>query len=427
MAARLNELVPQFRDQVNQLLNNCSQRGITMVPSEALRTPMQQAIYWRQSRSIVEINQAIDMLKASGAPFLAGVLESVGPRHGNEVTKVLPGNSWHQWGEAVDCFWEVEGRAEWSTTRKVNNLNGYQVYAEEAKKLGLNPGLLWPRFKDAPHVQLRSADNPHSSGLSWPEIDQTMQARFGSAPTAAAMMAMVLDQPAAAPDPIRLSFSAPEGWRIFETTDEPAALFRAKMAICADGAPRAYNKDDTKALDYLRNAGRPGAWWALVTDNTGAPVIQGPGDPAPGYYVSTTALTNPNTDPKSPAHYIDASTIPYIVLPGHRFPSFTTTKKLHLGDVGVAYNTANEALSFAQFCETGPAKDIGEGSIALATALGINANAKNGGVNGRQIVYAVFPGTGVGRGLTSAEISARGQAAFEKWGGLARIRSYASL
>jgi hypothetical protein len=427
MAAKLNDLVPDFRDKVSTLLTNCAAKGITMVPSEGLRTPAQQAIYWRQSRSLIEINNAIANLRNSGAPYLADVLESVGPRHGDEVTKVLPGNSWHQWGEAVDCFWEVDGKAEWSTSRKVNGLNGYQVYAQEAKNLGLTAGFFWPRFKDTPHVQLRGDDNPRSAGFSWPDIDQRMHEQFGAAAAPSMATALTPEIATAAPDQIRLSYAAPEGWRVFETTDHVAAVFRSKMSICADGAPRAYNKDDGVALDYLANAGRPGNWWALVTDSNGNPVVQGQNDPAPGYYVSMTALTNPGASSTTPAHYIDASTIPYVVLPAHRFTSFTSIKRLHLGDVGVAYNVDNNEMAFAQFCETGPDGALGEASIALANALGVNSNPKHGGVSGRRIVYVVFPGTGLGRGFTVAQINATATPVFESWGGLARLKSYAQL
>jgi hypothetical protein len=116
-------------------------------------------------------------LRAEGANFLAHCLESVGPQHRDPVTNALPGFSWHQWGEAVDCFWLLDGRAEWSTTRKVNGENAYRVYAHEATTLGLTAGGLWPRFKDWPHVQLRSASSPSSLGVD--KIDQAMQERFG--------------------------------------------------------------------------------------------------------------------------------------------------------------------------------------------------------------------------------------------------------
>jgi hypothetical protein len=400
-----------------------------MVPSQTVRTPEQQAKLWRQSRSLVEINQAIATLRNSGASYLAEVLDSVGPQHGDEVTKVLPGNSWHQWGEALDCFWEVNGAAVWSTTKKVNGLNGYQVYAAEAKALGLTAGLLWTTFKDAPHVQLRADDNPRSSGMSWATIDETMRSRFGTPVTNG--FSADLQGMAAASDPIRLSYSAPEGWRVYETTDVCAAVFRSRMAVDADGAPKAYHHNDSVALDYLANAGRPGNWWALVTDTGtahGQPIVQGAGDPAPGYYVAMTSLTNPGVSQDKPAHYIDASTIPFVVLPGGgRFKHFTSLKPLKLGDVGVVYNRQNGQMCFVQFAETGPADKLGEASIALATALGINANPKNGGIGTKEVVYVVFAGSGVGRGLTVAEINARAQPIFEQWGDFARLKSYDNL
>jgi hypothetical protein len=427
MAASLNDLATEFRSKVSELLQKCADRGAQMVPNESVRSPEQQAIYWRQSRSTSQINQAIAMLKSEGASYLAGVLEAVGPQHGDEVTQVLPGNSWHQWGEAVDCFWEVNGQAEWSTTKKVNGINGYQMYAQEAKNLGLTAGLLWPKFKDAPHVQLRADNNPRSSGLGWPQIDQAMRDRFGGGTTTAPYLEAGLQGITGAQDPIRLSYAAPEGWRVYETTDTCAAVFRAKMAVDADGAPKAYNKNDSIALDYLANAGRPGNWWALVTDAYGKPIVQGAGDPAPGYYVSTTTLTNPGYPKNSPAYYVDASTIPFIVLPGGRYLGFTSKKLLRLGDLGVAYNIANGKMCFAQFCETGPAKKIGEASIALAEALGINPSPKHGGVDLRQIVYVVFASSGPGKGLSVPEITAKTAPIFEAWGGMARISSYGNL
>ena len=190
MAMKLSDLVPEFRGKVDQLVANCAARDVRMVPTDGVRTPWQQAVYWRQSRSVVEIRAAIDMLKNDGAPFLAAILDSIGPQSGEEVTKALPGNSWHQWGEAVDCFWEVDGAAEWSTTKKIGGVNGYVVYAEEAKKLGLTAGFNWKIFKDPPHVQLRETTNPKAAGNTWAQIDATMSARFGAQP--AIMVAVVI-------------------------------------------------------------------------------------------------------------------------------------------------------------------------------------------------------------------------------------------
>ncbi len=146
----------------------------------------------RQSRSIEEIQEAIRKLEQRGALFLAHVLHSVGPQFGDHVTDALPGLSWHQWGEAVDCFWFLDGQAEWSTREKVTlrdgrEINGYRLYGEEGEQRGLTSGGFWNDLVDWPHLQKkRGSVLDH---FSWPEIDQAMQQRFEQPPAPALVMA----------------------------------------------------------------------------------------------------------------------------------------------------------------------------------------------------------------------------------------------
>src|ERR1051325_8997540 len=179
MAVDLDALIPVFRSSIEKLLGNCRVRGVDMRPYFTVRTPFEQAKLWRQSRSRLEIDAEIQRLRRADADFLAHCLESVGPQHGDPVTNALPGYSWHQWAEAVDCFWVVDGKAEWSTEKVVNGLNGYKVYAEEAVKLGLNAGGLWHTLKDWPHVQRRPDASP-ATIMSLKEINDGMRERFGS-------------------------------------------------------------------------------------------------------------------------------------------------------------------------------------------------------------------------------------------------------
>jgi len=94
----------------------------------------------------------------------------------------LPGVSWHQWGEAVDCFWLVHGKAEWSTKTEAQIAgglkgNGYLIYGDEALELGLfSAGLGWGW--DWPHVQLPNTSSPLNMH-SWEQINRKMIARFG--------------------------------------------------------------------------------------------------------------------------------------------------------------------------------------------------------------------------------------------------------
>jgi len=126
MAADLNLLQPDFRAKVDQLLQKCKDQGIEMRPNEGLRDPFTQ----------------------------------------------------DQWGFALDCFWVVDGQAEWSVKRLVNGKNGFQVYAAVANQIGLTAGGLWTSLKDWPHVQMSRAASPLGE-FTLEQIDAAMKSRFG--------------------------------------------------------------------------------------------------------------------------------------------------------------------------------------------------------------------------------------------------------
>lgn len=177
MAANLELLIPTFKTKVDQLLRTCMSNGFEMRPSTTRRDAREQARLWRQSRSIEEIETKIAELDRAGAHFLATCIGDVGPQAGIHVTNALPGFSWHQWDEALDCFWVVDGKAEWSTQKLVKGNNGYHIFAEAAEAIGLTAGGKWPKFKDWPHVQLRSSASP-AKEMSLLEIEDAMRKRF---------------------------------------------------------------------------------------------------------------------------------------------------------------------------------------------------------------------------------------------------------
>jgi peptidoglycan LD-endopeptidase CwlK len=168
----------EFGQKLNGLLSACAEQQVIMRPFFRIRSPLDQAKLWRQSRTREEIKRKIDWLHNQRATFLADCIELVGPQHGPPATDAIPGLSWHQWGEAADCLWVVDGKAEWSSKKQVNGKNGYQVYADQAAALGLDPGGHWQSLKVWPHVQLRRLASPEKL-YSLAEIDQTMHERFG--------------------------------------------------------------------------------------------------------------------------------------------------------------------------------------------------------------------------------------------------------
>jgi Fungal chitosanase of glycosyl hydrolase group 75 len=199
--------------------------------------------------------------------------------------------------------------------------------------------------------------------------------------------------------------------------DSSAFFYESGLQIDADGAYRAYHPNNKPGLDHLANGGKPGNWWALVTDNgkpSGNPVIQSDTDPAPGYYISTTSLQDPKKDRTDPTRYVDSESINFFVLPGK-------LGLAKLGDFGVVIRPKTNVYDYAIYADGGPANKLGEGSIALAASLGIPSNPKNGGVDSG-IITIVFPGTTKGWPLTQVEIDSNGAALFAQWGGLDKAR-----
>lgn len=168
----LASLTPEFRAKVETLLANCQTAGVIMVPYFGLRNPVDQAKLWRRSRSALQVSQTVATLRENYAPYLAGVLDGVGPQPAGEwATNALPGQSWHEFAEAVDCYVEHAGKPAWDAADP-----GYEVYASQAEALGLTAGKRWTT-PDTDHVQMPTAASPLSI-MSWAEIDAAMKANF---------------------------------------------------------------------------------------------------------------------------------------------------------------------------------------------------------------------------------------------------------
>jgi hypothetical protein len=214
------------------------------------------------------------------------------------------------------------------------------------------------------------------------------------------------------------------GTTIWKQRGYDAFFFEAGMAIDADGSPRAYHPLNIGLDDNRHGKDASGRWVGVVLGN-GKPYVQGPHDPAPGYYVSATSLYDPAKPLTDPARYVDSEKIPYLALPGQvMHPSGICIRdaKACLGDLAVVLNRNNGRVSYAILADRAPHSQIGEGSIALAEALGVNPDPRNGG-NGDGIRYLIFPGTGDERPKSSEEIKKMGDKAFRKWGGMEKMEA----
>lgn len=182
MSGPLAGIDPTLRTRVEAIIADLSKSGFDLRPIQGLRDPWTQARYWRQSRTTAQINAAIASLRKKKAGYLADVLESVGPQNGPAITKALPGFSWHQWGEAVDFAWYVDGVYQGGTPTPGDDRNGYVRLGKAATAAGLvHGGTAWGW--DWPHVQLSRRSSPlavHTHDV----IAARIKERWGTQPPA---------------------------------------------------------------------------------------------------------------------------------------------------------------------------------------------------------------------------------------------------
>jgi hypothetical protein len=197
--------------------------------------------------------------------------------------------------------------------------------------------------------------------------------------------------------------------------DSGAILYKAGATVNGDGSPHCYHPDDQQALDYLANAGSSGDWWGIYAppDGKGKPVQQSIYHPAPGYYISTTALVDPSQPEDHPDRYLDSERYPFMVVPGNFGEGWK------LGDVGFCLNTKTQDNMYCATGDIGPLNHIGEVSILLAKCLGLSPNPKSGGVESG-IVYVVFPGSDPGYKPWGKKCQVAIDT-FGKWGGTGKL------
>lgn len=189
-----------------------------------------------------------------------------------------------------------------------------------------------------------------------------------------------------------------------------AMVWRSGLQVDADGSPHAYHPDSKPGLDYLANAGKPGRWWGIALDDQGAPFVQGPDDPAPGFYVSTTSLYDARYPARDPRRYVNSEGVYYV----------TATRDMvargcRMGDCAVVLYGGKCVA--AVVADVGP--HPGEGSIALADALGIPSDPRHGGVSAPAVSFVVFPGSRPGPWPVA--FAGPALAHFEAWGGSAAL------
>jgi len=164
-----------------------------------------------------------------------------------------------------------------------------------------------------------------------------------------------------------------------------------RMDVDVDGAPNAYGPPDRETLDilldahYLNRADQKIVGYLI--DEHGSPILQGPNDPFPGYYISQTAFTDPeNENEKDPRSYVDARNINYVVR-----GNVAQRRGVKVGDFASVYSKRTHKSVFAIVGDTGnPTGD--EGSLHLLQDLGYPFHdGVSDSVEKREIVIRFYP------------------------------------
>jgi hypothetical protein len=172
-------------------------------------------------------------------------------------------------------------------------------------------------------------------------------------------------------------------------------ILTRRMDVDVDGAPNAYGPKGKPALDeelsahYRRRPHGEIVGYLTEDDNPKVPVVQGPKDPYPGYYISQTAYTDAaNTNVRDPRRYVDATKISYIVLGDE-----AKRKGARIGDFVAVYSRRTHKAVYGIVADSGnPSGD--EGSLHLLQALGYPfKNGTDDSVEGREVVVRFFPGS----------------------------------
>lgn len=193
--------------------------------------------------------------------------------------------------------------------------------------------------------------------------------------------------------------------------------------VDADGSPRAYAPANSGlvTLDNLGNAGSPGNW-QLVTDTgkkDGSPLIQGANDPAPGYFISPSALSDATKLASDPTKYVDGWTFPYVSVPPEILEAGGRK-----GDACFVLNVKNAQSTAALIGDVGPHRKLGEYSCATARNLGLNDSARYGGTEDSIIRTVVFIGSTRGWPRTFEDLASQVDALLTGWKGLALVTSF---
>jgi hypothetical protein len=370
----LGRLAPAFRQAVQAAVEECHAQGLDAMVYEGYRSQALASMYFERGRTVKP-------------PFKPVT---------NAPTNL---HSWHGFGLAVDVvhrttFWGPPEGDAWF----------HQVGAI-FKKHGCTWGGDW-KMADLPHFQWDRCP-PGPSDLARQLIQtQGMQAvwqHFGATDGTVVPAALPGALPAPAPVAITqrvLGTIDGEGFTctLFEDSDG-RVHYTADADIDADGANgqaggEAAYRDNDSGSEALANGGMAIDGDRVVCAKPWARdiVILGP-DNEPrvfpgGVIASMTWYRHAGKAIDDPSAYVDAETVPYVVV-----PPLVVQRTAGIVRGCRARVTWQGRSVDCVVADRGPANRVGEISIAAARAVGLPSSPRDGGTEATDVLYEVWPGT----------------------------------
>ena len=179
MATEISLLIPDFRKQLIRSLDAAKEKGLHFEVLTTVIPPMEQAALWKQGRTRTDAELKALALEHANAPFLAECIKKAVPQATNLETNLLPGYSWHQWGEAAQFIYvDGMGKIHWSVRENLGRVNGYREFAKILAEFSIHCG---SEFEDSDVAWRTAVFRPMADAGQFytvPQIDVEMHKRY---------------------------------------------------------------------------------------------------------------------------------------------------------------------------------------------------------------------------------------------------------
>lgn len=150
----LRDLDPEVEEAAREFLDSAAREGIDLLVTCTARGLEEQGTLYKAGRTVQEWERKAVELDNRGLTLCA-IYQRVAPSPNPKskiVTKAGAGESWHNWGRALDVVPRRGKELVWGTSGEDGEL--WARVGRLGELAGLSWGGRWERFRDFPHFEL---------------------------------------------------------------------------------------------------------------------------------------------------------------------------------------------------------------------------------------------------------------------------------